>query len=305
MQDSPSGPDLIDALVNASTCSRLFIDGGSNMGEHVEAFFKGSFHRCAISSPHRLYSKAWFNATRKQQLQWMHPLSEPHTWCVRSFDPAPGFAARLQTSSAAAAARSSKVRYVDAALGVETAREAERTIIKYSNHSYGLTTGRVSHHDLHLTRPPVLASFVHRGPSIGVRDLIRRYRTSATTIALKLDVEAWEFDILPSLIAEPELLCSIDYMFTEYHNSKFNATKYGWPDRAYSNINDAIRLAMDTVPNCKLRINWRSFWSACGEPMRFVWSGSYQATNVNVSAKPKPKPKGRGRRGRRGRLARG
>ena len=62
----------IDSLVDASTgCSRLFLDGGTNTGEHVEAFLKGSFHRCAIASPNRLYGKAWKNASALVRKHWM------------------------------------------------------------------------------------------------------------------------------------------------------------------------------------------------------------------------------------------
>ena len=39
--------DAVETLVGASSCSRLFLDGGSHMGESVDAFLKGSFYRCA------------------------------------------------------------------------------------------------------------------------------------------------------------------------------------------------------------------------------------------------------------------
>ena len=131
-----------------------------------------------------------------------------------------------------------------------------------------------------------------------MRDIVARYRGRAEKFALKLDVEGWEFAILDALTAQPELLCALDYLFVEYHNLKFNATKYGLPEDVYHRIGGKIQKAMDEVPGCRLRIHWRSFWSACGEPMRFVWSGSYQATNVNASTNGKG---GRGarRRGRR------
>ena len=68
----------------------------------------------------------------------------------------------------------------------------------------------------------------------------------------------------------------------------------------YAVVGAKIQRAMDHYPGCRLRINWRSFWSACGEPMKFIWMNSYQATGVNATAKA---GKGGGRR--RGRRARG
>ena len=179
----------------------------------------------------------------------MQPLSEPKSWCVRSFDASPGVAARLQSTSS-----SSSIRFVDAALGIETSMSSPRTIVRYSNHTFGTTTGAFSHHDLHLNKPPQLDSWVHRGPSLDVRQIISRYRRSATSIALKLDVEGSEFAILDALAEDPSLLCSIDYLFTEYHNLKFNMTKYGWPEDMYSRVGNRIHHAMDTVPGCKLRM---------------------------------------------------
>ena len=101
---------------------------------------------------------------------------------------------------------------------------------------------------------------------------------------VKVDVEGMEFPLLDALADEPQLLCSISYLFVEYHNLKFNLTKYGFRADAYSHIGGRIRQAMDSFPKCKLRIHWRSFWSACGESMRFVWAGkSQQATGRNMS----------------------
>ena len=83
-----------------------------------------------------------------------------------------------------------RVRFVDAALGVHTAASAPRRIVRYSNHSFGTThEGAVSHYDLHLNKPPQLETWTTHGASLDVRDIIRRYKASATSIALKLDVE--------------------------------------------------------------------------------------------------------------------
>ena len=250
----------IDSLVHASeSCPRLFLDGGSNTGEHVEAFLKGSFHRCALSSPNRLYGRAWKNASTSQRKRWMQPLAEPSTFCVRSFDAAPGFAQRLQSSRPikpgvpSVSAWPSNVRFVDAALGTVTGPALPRTIIKYSNDTWGLTSTTFSHRDIHAGRPPLLEEFVTHGPGVDVRQLVRRYRSSSPTIALKLDIEGGEFGVLDALADAPDVLCSISYLFVEYHNLKFNLTKYGFRGDAYHHIGDRIHHAMDSVPDCKLR----------------------------------------------------
>ena len=41
------------------------------MGESVESFLRGGFHRCAVNSPSRLYGKMYKNATRREQLAMM------------------------------------------------------------------------------------------------------------------------------------------------------------------------------------------------------------------------------------------
>ena len=30
---------------------------------------------------------------------------------------------------------------------------------------------------------------------------------------------------------------------------------------------------MDERPGCKLMLYWRSYWSSCGDPMRYTWAG--------------------------------
>ena len=48
--------------LKACAGAHLFIDGGSNLGEGVEAFFSGALHRCALHSPNRLYGDWWQTA---------------------------------------------------------------------------------------------------------------------------------------------------------------------------------------------------------------------------------------------------
>ena len=81
-------------------------------------------------------------------------------------------------------------------------------------------------------------------------------------------------------------------------------TKYGIPEpeklSAYQSVNGRIMQLMDSVPHCRLRILWRSFWSTCGESMRMAWTSSPQATGRAEGDAPlKGNPKRGRRRGRR------
>ena len=235
-------PEAVLADIDLSGCARLYIDGGSNMGEGVKALLNRNLHRCAMASPSRLYGRAWNNASGAQKRAWMQPLAEPHTWCVVSLDAAPGVAVELQargpgrTSSKATDDRAEagalpRVQYVDAALGVSSARSATRRIVRYSSHTpWGLTHSTFAHRDIHANFPPALEEFTTHGRTIGVRDLMRKWSLQvpraeaggrpAGALALRLDVEGAEFAILDELASDPATLCEIDYLFVEYHNLK-------------------------------------------------------------------------------------
>ena len=79
-----------------------------------------------------------------------------------------------------------------------------------------------------------------------------------------------------------------------------NLSRYGLDADMYEVLKRQIHPLMEQ-PSCQLRVYWRSFWSACGDVMRFQWRDTEQATD-----KP-PNPKaGRGKAGgrRRGRRRR-
>ena len=88
---------------------------------------------------------------------------------------------------------------------------------------------------------------------------------------------------------------------------KVNLTDYGLPEKGYNVFGDRVHASMNTR-GCRLKINWRNFWNACGDPARYVWSGKTpQATGKSESEmaaedaaknelKKKRKGKKRGRR---------
>lgn len=77
-------------------CKRLFIDGGANTGEALEAFVSGTFHACAMSAPYRVYPTSWASLGRRARLAIMAPLREPRSFCMRSFEAAPELIAPLR-----------------------------------------------------------------------------------------------------------------------------------------------------------------------------------------------------------------
>ena len=288
-------------------CAKLFLDAGANDGDAVSAFFRGTFHRCALHSPNRLYGQRWHNATGREKAQRMAPLADAKSWCVRSFEANPHLLPHLRTQEEAHRAEGRDVRFVDGLLG-NTTGTVTRDVIKYSRHPLGST---VSHFDFKRVQSgamPVLATESLRGPAFDVRDVVRRAveLNPEVVIGMRLDVEGDEYRILDSLASTDggSLLCSISYLFVEHHNLHVNTSHYdGLDEHAYSVVGNKVHALMNR-PGCKLHIYWRNFWSACGDPARYVWMKSAQATGRNASemaaaAAHSKKRRARGRRGRR------
>ena len=106
------------------------MDGGSNTGESVAAFIKGTYYDCAMRAPFRVYRNAWPALSPDRRREVMRPLREPRGWCVRSFEAAPELLSPLRKQEGRLRADGFDVRFVDAALGNLTAAAAPRG--KYS-----------------------------------------------------------------------------------------------------------------------------------------------------------------------------
>ena len=148
---------------------------------------------------------------------------------------------------------------------------------------------------IHVT-PPVLGEETLFAPTYDVRQLVAAAlrRDAAAVIALRLDVEGGEFHLLDSLTSSGDI-CRISYLFVEFHNLHVNLSHYGLPEDAYYRFGARVHEQMDT-PGCRLQIYWRNFWSACGDPARYMWMKSEQATGLTpeeqraaASAKAKAK----------------
>ena len=307
-------PPLAPVELAACAGAHLFIDAGSNLGEGVDALFSGALYRCALHSPNRLYGAWWQTASAQARASAMSTLATPKKWCTRSFEANPRLLPALRERERTERQQGLNVRYVDGLLGTATSARAPRTIVTYSNDTAGSAATYFAWREIFFTSsPPNLGERVETGASFDLRQVVAealRLQPHAK-IALRLDVEGAEFPLLDALLtpppgaprAAPPLLCNVSFLFVEYHNLHARMAKYGLPANdsakdghmlAYQWLGGRIQAVMDT-PGCRLRIHWRNFWSACGEPARYSWMGSKQATGLE---RP-PKQGGRRRRGRR------
>lgn len=167
----------LDAL-RLSECTihrHLFIDGGSNTGEGVDAWFNGAMHRCALHSPTRLYGSWWGGASAKAKSSAMAVLASPKSWCVRSFEANPALLPRLREREATSrSAAAYNVHYVDGLLGTVTSDHYPRTVVTYSNDSAGAGATIFAFNEIFFTgKPPNMGERIVRGPSYDVRDVVR------------------------------------------------------------------------------------------------------------------------------------
>ncbi len=228
-----------------SGCSRLLLDGGSNAGEAVAAFYRGAFFQCALNGPHRLYNREWPKLDRVARRSLMAPLrDELSSWCVRSFDANPAYAPLLQKQEAALRREGKNLRFVAAALSNVSSAAAPRTITTFARHAWGSTATTLPFADIFngAKKAPVLGSHAVRVESFDALQVLRTARelNPSSTIALRLDVEGDEEWIMARLADEPKLACALDYLFVEFHHlpgnpgrpgsGRANLTRWGLPE---------------------------------------------------------------------------
>ena len=281
----PASSGLEDGESLLKGCGRLFIDGGSNTGESVRAFLGGGMFTCALHSPTRQYSSRWNSLSRRERATIMQPLKEPSSFCIRSFEAVPELAVGLRAQETKLRAGGADVRFIDGMLSNKSAVDAPRTIVKYAENAWGSSAVGLDFGDVHVGGKPVpLSTRVARGKSYDLHALLStavRLNSSAV-IALKLDVEGSEWWLLEKLVADTRLLCSISYIFAEFHSTasaqqRERLATYGLESELFEGLKKRVHAAMES-PTCKLQIYWRSFWASCGDKQRFEWRTSGQAT---------------------------
>lgn len=277
----------LDDAISLRGCGRLFIDGGSNTGESVRAFTSGGFFTCALHSPSRQYNKAWGQLSRRERVELMRPLREPASFCIRSFEAAPELLRGLGAQEAEYKRRGvHDVRFINAALGNATSSAHSRTVVRYADNYWGSTAVGLRFEDVHVGgKPTARSARTVVGQSFDLRQVLRRalQLNQSSVIAVKLDIEGFEYWTLAALAAEPELLCAVSYLFVEFHSSaseeqrtKLKAS-YGLRGDDFEHLKTIIHGAMER-PGCRLKVYWRSFWASCGDKQRFEWRTSAQAT---------------------------
>jgi hypothetical protein len=194
------------------------------------------------------------------------------------------------------------VRFIGGALTNASSPSVSRTVTTYASNTWGSTATTLDYADIFGSRPPPRATEVVAVPSFGLIDTLDSVlsRNASAVIAVRLDVEGDELWILDQLAGSPRL-CDLSFLFVEFHHlpgRRGNLTKYGVREDVYDRLKDRIHARMEQ-PGCRLQIYWRSFWSACGDAMRFQWQQSFQATDAEPAKAKHKSARGRSRRLRR------
>ena len=213
------------------TCSKVFIDGGSNLGESVDSWYAGTFHRCSLNQPTRLYPRSWKNASAAEKRQRMLPLQDRNSFCVRSFESNLFLMPALNVRARALQSAGRDVQFVGAMLSNTTSPGQPRHVVNFSHAATGSTATTFRFRSVHTTLP-VLADDVKSIPSLDVRNVVRTIvaHDPGAVIALKLDVEGEELYLLDALTRAPSsrapgsLICEVSYLFVEFHNLHVNLT---------------------------------------------------------------------------------
>jgi len=275
-------------------CGRLFIDGGSNLGEGVAAFLAGNFYSCALTGPPRIYSSSWPALSKAQRHELMAPLAEPKSFCIRSFEVAPALMPPLQAREATLRGQHFDVRFVHGALSNVTLGRAKHEIVRYSRHPQGESATSLFRFDhIHLApggviKPKQLGEHSAYVPSFDLVELVEgvRRRNASAVLAVRLDIEGGEYAILSALVERPDTLCFLSYLFVEFHHSatpeqRNGLPKYGLAADVFERLKERVHAAIER-PQCRLRLYWRSFWASCGDQQRFEWRDSEQATMTSA-----------------------
>ena len=263
-------------------CSYLFVDGGSNEGEAVDAFVAGNFFRCATSAPDRVYHARWPSMSKAERRAAMAPLNEPARWCVRTFEAAPELLPPLRDRERGWRDKGFDVKVVGGALANASAARAPRKVYRYGSGASAVSAAALPFGDIHVEGPRETGVRMEALPTYDAAALVRRAvaANDSATIALRLDVEGDEWWILRALVAEPALLCKISYLFVEFHGSATAAQRaklpgYGLREDEFEALKRQAHANMN-LPGCKLQLYWRSFWASCGDQQRFEWRDSKQ-----------------------------
>lgn len=181
------------------------------------------------------------------------------------------------------------VRFVAGALCNISAPSSSHRIVTYSRHPQGESATTFRFNDMMrapggLIKPKELSSRQVSAVSYSLIDVLERLhrRNASAVVAVRLDIEGGEYNVMQALVKRPELLCFMSYLFIEFHHSatseqRIGLSRYGFAPDEFDQLKTKVHSLMER-PRCRLRLYWRSFWASCGDQQRFEWRDSKQAT---------------------------
>ena len=215
---------LVYAPSAPKRCAGTFIDAGANNGDTLLSWYNDA--SCALA-PKRLLPKSepcdW-------RWPWWLPLDVRRQWCAEVFEPNPQYGKSLRRIK----------EHLQKRLGIQINVHFQTAFsTKNGNATFGLDTVHGTGSSLQLHRHALDANFkkgagarvgantttVHTVDATAFLDSVG----SGAPIALKLDVEGSEYDILRDLMMSGVLCRRVETLWVEFHAAE-GATK-GTPTR--------------------------------------------------------------------------
>ena len=239
----------------ALECAGIFVDAGGNKGDTLQSWYNDE--SCS-TSPHKLLPKgtpcAW-------QWPWWLPLRYRRQWCADVFEANPEFSSRLVHLGERLQDRFRRKIYIHA-----------RTAFSTNNGSaiFGIDTGRGTGSSLVLERRALdLEGRKGLGPRVGDNAvLVSTVDATAylgflgkrgVPIALKLDVEGSEYEILRDVVMTGVLCRYVGTLWVEFHSIPEDASS-GIPSRA----GDVFKWMLESHNASNLRHQIQKAWLPYG-----------------------------------------
>ena len=242
-------------------CIGTFVDVGANVGDTLSSWYNEP--SCALA-PGKLRPKgvpcAW-------QWPWWLPLHVRRRWCAEAFEANPKFTSRLLRTGQRLAKRH----------GIRINVHAQTALsIRTGNATFGLDTLHGTGSSLQLHRHALDAKN-RKGAGARVGDNTTTVRTVDATpfldavggggrVALKLDVEGSEYDILRDLLMSGVLCTRVETLWIEFHSTRDGTL--GTPER----VDEVFRWMLETHNESTRPLPWLPYASARCATTLLQWS---------------------------------
>ena len=213
-------------FVAGKSCAGLYVDVGANNGDSLQRWFQlGSCSEPLSAAASQAAPCMW-------QLPTSLPLAVRQTYCAHVFEPNPRHWSALQAGAEQFRAQGRSVHVHKAAFGAHsgsalfgldtTMANSEGSSLLLSKRTRDRTTGAVGKGEA------VRSNTINVTVSDGVA-FLRRLGEQGLPVVLKLDVEAYEFVLLRSLLASGVLCQTVSELFVEWHAGRFSWEESGLP----------------------------------------------------------------------------